>query len=104
MFNLDRLEAPTPISTFVAQSQIVILSCLCVCLAGVMVSFEGLTLNHTESDKSLSRVFVPVVITILCLIGNYTTIQFSQSYTFKSLPNVFYTLCLQLLNVLCILF
>ena len=72
MFNLDKLEAPTPISTFVAQSQIVILSCLCVCLAAVMVGFESFKQNHAESDNRLSSVFVPVVIVILCLIGNYT--------------------------------
>ena len=71
MFNLDRLEAPTPISTFVAQSQIVILSCLCVCLAAVMVGFESLKQNYAGSDDSLSSVFVPVVVVILCLIGNY---------------------------------
>ena len=67
MFNLNRLEAPTPISTFVAQTQIIVLSCLCVCLAASIVAFEGLSKDHGGTFASS---FVPVVITCSCLIGN----------------------------------
>ena len=64
LFNLDRLEAPTPVSTFVAQTQIVLLSFFCVCLAAVLVGIEAFSQSH---------LFVPVVIVISCIIGKLDT-------------------------------
>jgi len=60
LFNLEKLETPTPVSTYVAQSQIVILSCLCVCLAAIFAGTEGVT---------KSNAFVPVVVIVSCMIG-----------------------------------
>ena len=60
LFNLDKLETPTPVSTYVAQSQIVILSCFCVCLAAIFAGTEGVT---------KSNAFVPVVVIMSCMIG-----------------------------------
>ena len=74
MFNLSRLGSPTPISTFVAQTQIIIVSCLCVCLAGTIVTFEELS---EDNNGVLANSFVPVVITFSCLIGE---LRYTLSY------------------------
>ena len=63
MFNLNRLETPTPISTFVARSQIVILSCLCVCLAAFLAGYGSLCDGHDTSC------YMHVVLSLSCLIG-----------------------------------
>ena len=60
LFNLEKLETPTPVSTYVAQSQIIMLSCLCVCLAAIFAGTEGVT---------KSNAFVPVVVIVTCMIG-----------------------------------
>ena len=68
------METPTPVSTFVARSQIVLLSCLCACLAAVLVGYAGLSERHITNDYSLSKFFVPLVIALLFLIGKYSTL------------------------------